>query len=199
MNGERQIAYFSMEIALEVEIPTYCGGLGMLAGDMLRAAADGQLSLVGVSLLHRKGYFHQKLDPLGTQTEESCEWKVEHFVKELEPRITVNIEGRTVRVRAWRYEVKGRKGGSVPVYLLDTDLPENSEWDRHITDHLYGGNEWYRLCQEIVLGIGGVRMLRALGHRQVSRYHMNEGHAALLAMELLDEHAADAGRQNLQS
>ena len=195
MNGERQIAYFSMEIALELEMPTYCGGLGVLAGDMLRAAADGQLPLVGVSLLYRKGYFHQKLAADGTQTEVPCEWTVQRFVRELLPRISVNIENRTVYVRAWQYDVKGSKGGVVPVYLLDTDLPENSEWDRRITDHLYGGNEWYRLCQEIVLGIGGVRMLRTLGHTHLTRYHMNEGHASLLAMELLDEKAAAAGRE----
>lgn len=195
MNGDRQIAYFSMEIALELEMPTYCGGLGMLAGDMLRAAADAELEMVGVSLLHRQGYFRQELDHEGTQTEFPCPWKVEQFVKEVTPRVTVNIDGRTIHVRAWQYDVKGIKTGMVPVYLLDTDLPENSEWDRHITDHLYGGNEWYRLCQEIVLGIGGVRMLRALGHTGLKRYHMNEGHAALLALELLDEHAADAARQ----
>lgn len=195
MNGDRQIAYFSMEIALEMEMPTYCGGLGMLAGDMLRAAADAGLEMVGVSLLHRQGYFRQELDHEGTQTEHPCPWNVERFVKELTPRVRVSIDGRTVHVRAWQYEIRGIKGGVVPVYLLDTDLAENSEWDRHITDHLYGGNEWYRLCQEIVLGIGGVRMLRALGHTGLKRYHMNEGHAALLALELLDEHAADAGRQ----
>lgn len=195
MNGVQQIAYFSMEIALELEMPTYCGGLGMLAGDMLRSAADGQLPMVGVTLLHRKGFFRQKLDRQGSQSEEPCEWKVERFTKECQARIIVKIESRTVHVRAWHYEVKGINGGIVPVYLLDTDLPENSEWDRHITDQLYGGNEWYRLCQEIVLGIGGVRMLRALGHDHLARYHMNEGHAALLAMELLDEQALKAGRQ----
>jgi starch phosphorylase len=195
MNVVPQIAYFSMEIALELEMPTYCGGLGLLAGDMLRAAADGQLPLVGVSLLHRKGYFCQKLDQQGTQSEQPCEWTVERFVKECQARVIVKIEDRAVHVRAWQYEVKGNKGGIVPVYLLDTDLPENSEWDRHITDQLYGGNEWYRLCQEIILGIGGVRILRALGHDHLTRYHMNEGHAALLAMELLDEHALEAGRQ----
>jgi glycogen phosphorylase len=194
MNGDRQIAYFSMEIALELGMPTYCGGLGMLAGDMLRAAADGQVPMVGISLLHRRGYFHQHLDASGNQTELSCEWTVEDFVRELQPRIHVSIDGRTVWVRAWQYEVKGIKGGVVPIILLDTDLAGNSEWDRRITDHLYGGNEWYRLCQEIVLGIGGVRMLRALGYGGITRYHMNEGHASLLAMELLDEHAAAAGR-----
>ncbi len=195
MNGERQIAYFSMEIALEMEMPTYCGGLGMLAGDMLRAAADAELELVAVSLLHRQGYFRQELDREGNQTEHPRPWPVERFVKELSPRVAVSIDGRTVHVRAWQYDVKGSKDGIVPVYLLDTDVPENSEWDRHITDQLYGGNEWYRLCQEIVLGIGGVRMLRSLGHTSLSRYHMNEGHAALLSLELLDEHAADAGRE----
>lgn len=194
MNEDRQIAYFSMEIALEIDMPTYCGGLGVLAGDMLRSAADGQLPVLSMSLLHRKGYFHQKLAADGTQSEEACEWDVEQFLTELAPRIQVSIEGRTVWVRAWQYELHGAKGACLPVYLLDTNLPENSPWDRHITDHLYGGNEWYRLCQEIVLGIGGIRMLRALGYAGLTRYHMNEGHASLLAMELLDEQAAAAGR-----
>lgn len=176
-------------------MPTYCGGLGFLAGDLLRAAADCNVAITGVTLLHRKGYFRQRLSEDGSQSEEPCEWIVGNFLKELPQRITVNIENRTVQVRAWQYEVIGSKGGRVPVYLLDTDLPENSDWDRRITDRLYGGDPWYRMCQEIVLGIGGVRMLRSLGHRQLVRYHMNEGHASLLAMELLDESAADAGRQ----
>jgi len=195
MKGDLLIAYFSMEIALEPGMPTYCGGLGFLAGDLLRSAADQGLAIGGVSLLYRKGYFRQHLDELGSQTEQACDWTVREFVKELEPRVSVSIEGRTVRVRAWQYDVKGGRGGTVPVYLLDTDLPENSEWDRRITDHLYGGDPWYRLCQEIVLGIGGVRLLRAMGHRAIERFHMNEGHASLLAMELLDEQAAGAGRE----
>ena len=195
MNGDRQIAYFSMEIALELEMPTYCGGLGLLAGDMLRAAADRQLPIAGVTLLYKKGYFRQRLDPVGSQTEEPCEWNIARFVTALTARVAVKIDGRTVVIRAWQYDVKGVKGGIVPVYLLDTDLPENSDWDRRIADHLYGGDNWYRLCQEIVLGIGGIRILRALGHRRITRYHMNEGHASLLALELLDEHALDAGRK----
>jgi starch phosphorylase len=195
MNGDLLIAYFSMEIALEPGMPTYCGGLGFLAGDLLRSAADQDLAIGGVSLIHRKGYFRQHLDELGSQTEESLEWRVEDFVKELSPRAAVSIDGRKVWVRAWQYDVKGVRGDTVPVYLLDTDLPENSEWDRRITDHLYGGDPWYRLCQEIVLGIGGVRLLRALGHGAIQRFHMNEGHASLLAMELLDEEAAQAGRE----
>jgi starch phosphorylase len=194
MKSDRLIAYFSMEIALEPGMPTYCGGLGFLAGDMLRAAADRDFPMAGVSLLHRKGYFRQRLAADGSQSEESCEWRVEDFLTELAPRAKVLIDGRPVHLRGWQYDVAGVTGGSVPVYLLDTDLPENSEWDRHITDHLYGGDRWYRLCQEIILGIGGVRLLRALGHDQLVRFHMNEGHASLLALELLDEAAAAAGR-----
>ena len=194
MQNNRQVAYFSMEIALEPGMPTYCGGLGFLAGDLLRAAAEQNVPIAGISLLHRKGYFRQHLDASGNQTEESIEWSPDRFAAELAPRVPVSIEGRTVWIRAWQYDVRSRRGGVVPIYLLDTDLPENAEWDRHITDHLYGGDHWYRLCQEIVLGIGGVRILRALGHTGIGRFHMNEGHASLLAMELLDEQAADAGR-----
>ena len=190
----RQIAYFSMEIALAPELPTYSGGLGMLAGDTVRAAADRALPLVGMTLLYRKGYFFQQLDAGGWQAEQPVEWVVDDQLKELPQRVTVNIESRTVYVRAWQYDVAGTDGGPVPVYLLDADLPENSEWDRHLTDYLYGGDSWFRLCQEIVLGIGGVRMLRALGYRNLQRFHMNEGHASLLTLELLYEQAKKAGR-----
>ncbi len=194
MPAEKSIAYFSMEIALAPDLPTYSGGLGMLAGDTIRAAADRAMSMVAVTLLYRKGYFFQQLDSRGGQIEQPVEWVVDDFLKELPQRVAVTIETRTVYVRAWQYDVTGTDGGLVPVYLLDTDLPENSEWDRHLTDYLYGGDAWLRLCQEIVLGIGGVRMLRALGHRQLQRFHMNEGHAGLLTLELLHEQAEKAGR-----
>lgn len=194
MNNHQTIAYFSMEIALQPEMPTYSGGLGVLAGDTIRSAADLKVPMVAVSLLHRKGYFTQKLDAAGWQTEVGAEWPIEQFCQEQSPRVDVVIEGRVLHVRAWRYAVKGASGHEVPVFLLDTDLPENSEWDRTLTHHLYGGDKWYRLCQEIILGIGGVRMLRALGYHEIPRFHMNEGHAALLALELLDEHARWFGR-----
>ncbi|RYD24335.1 MAG: alpha-glucan family phosphorylase [Verrucomicrobiaceae bacterium] len=197
MDSDLAIAYFSMEISLEPAMPTYCGGLGFLAGDLLRSAADSGVQLAGVSLVHRKGYFRQQLGSDGSQTEESCNWVVENHLTELPVRVAVRIENREVMVRAWLYQVIGTKGKKVPVYLLDTDLPENSAWDRRLTDHLYGGDPWYRLCQEIVLGIGGVRVLRALGHDDLNRYHMNEGHAGLLAMELLDEAARKGGREQI--
>lgn len=178
------VAYFSMEVGLDPALPTYSGGLGVLAGDTLRAAADIGFPLVGVSLIHRKGYFRQRLDDRGGQTEEPASWSPEAVLETLEPRVSVTIEGRPVRVRAWRYRVRGI-GGEVPVYLLDTDLPENAAGDRALTDHLYGGDARYRLCQEVVLGRGGVRMLHALGHDRVATYHMNEGHSALLVLGLL--------------
>jgi starch phosphorylase len=183
------IAYFSMEIALEPSMPTYSGGLGMLAGDTIRSAADLRLPMVAVTLLHRKGYFTQHLDANGWQTEAPMSWDIPSYCQELTPRVQVSIEDRTISLRAWRHVIKGVSGHEVPVLLLDTDLPENSPWDRALTDYLYGGEFHYRLCQEIVLGIGGVRMLRALGYHDVHRFHMNEGHAALLGLELLDERA----------
>ena len=189
-----KVAYFSMEIALDAQMPTYSGGLGVLAGDTIRAAADLKVPMVAVTLLHRKGYFHQRLDDSGWQTETPAEWAPEDFLTELPARAEVTVEGRTVHLKAWQYEVRGQDGWRVPVYLIDADLPENAEWDRTLTDHLYGGDEHYRLCQEIVLGVGGVRLLRALGHDDIGRFHLNEGHAALLTLELLDEAARAAGR-----
>ena len=193
------VAYFSMEIALEPGIPTYAGGLGVLAGDSIRSAADLGLSLVAVSLVHRHGYFHQKLDASGAQSELDASWKPEELLEPLAARVTVEIEGRSVALRAWRHRVRGVCGDEVPVYLLDADLPENAEGDRELTDRLYGGDARYRLCQETLLGIGGVRMLRALGHTQVDRFHLNEGHAALAVLALLEEELrpgapADPGR-----
>ena len=197
MPDDRKIAYFSMEIALDEAIPTYSGGLGILAGDTLRSAADMKVPTVGVTLLHRKGYFYQRLDPSGWQTEEPVEWVVEDYLQEQSPRISVTLEGREVLVRAWKFDVVGTGGSVVPVYLLDTDLPDNSDWDRTLTHFLYGGDLRYRLCQEVILGTGGVRMLRALGHSELERYHMNEGHAALLTLELLRERRESAGRSDI--
>jgi starch phosphorylase len=180
-----------MEIALENRIPTYSGGLGVLAGDTILSAADLRLPMVAVSLVHRKGYFKQKIDKSGKQSEEPVKWNLEEFLEPLSERATVEVEGAPVTVRAWKYNARGRDGHVVPVYLLDTDLPENGAYHRTLTDSLYGGDERYRLCQETVLGIGGVRMLRALGYRDIERFHMNEGHSALLTLEILRERCKD--------
>jgi starch phosphorylase len=179
------VAYFSMEIAINPAMPTYSGGLGVLAGDTLRSAADLGVPLVAFTLAHRKGYFRQHLNGSGAQTEDVQPWNPWEFCTEEPARITVSVEDRIVHVRAWRYDLVGRYGHIVPIYLLDTDVEENSGWDRGLTDHLYGGDTNYRLQQEIVLGMGGVRMVSALGHR-INVFHMNEGHAALLTLALIE-------------
>jgi len=194
---KRLVAYFSMEIALENAMPSYSGGLGVLAGDTIRAAADVRVPMVAVSLLYRKGYFTQRLSEDGSQTEEPVEWRVEDFLQKEEARTSVTIEGRRVELQCWRYAVKGVRGFEVPVYFLDADVEGNAESDRNLTGTLYGGDAYYRLCQEVILGIGGVRMLRELGHRDLARYHMNEGHAALLSLELLGEEAEKEGRTQI--
>lgn len=181
---EPRVAYFSMEIALRNAIPTYAGGLGVLAGDTVRSAVDLMIPMVAVSLVSRAGYFHQQIDAQGRQVEQAVFWEPERWTRALDAKIAVPIEGRNVWVGAWMYVVEGHMGGRQPVLLLDTDLNENHPDDREITHYLYGGDTTYRLKQEIVLGIGGVRMLQALGFT-VRHYHMNEGHSALLGLELL--------------
>ena len=184
------IAYFSMEIGIDSSMPTYSGGLGILAGDTLRAAADLGLPVIGVTLLHRKGYFRQRLDGAGNQSESPATWNFEEMLEPMVPRVAVFIEGRVVQVRAWRCIVRGVFGQTVPVYFLDAALDENNERDRALTDTLYEGDAHHRLCQEVVLGMGGVAMLQALSYRNVNTYHMNEGHAAFLTLGLLEREAA---------
>ncbi len=197
LNEQRSVAYFSMEIGIDENIRTYSGGLGILAGDTIRSAADLNVPMVAVTLLYRKGYFRQTLEADGWQREASAAWAVEEFLEEMPHRISVPVEGRTVHLRSWKYDVNGISGATVPIYFLDADLDENSEWDRNLTQSLYGGNAHYRISQETILGIGGVRMLRALGHDHIRSFHLNEGHAALLTLELLDEAAHQAGRKQL--
>lgn len=185
LTREPKIAYFSMEIGVHNDIPTYSGGLGVLAGDTIRSGADLKLPMIAVTLLSRKGYFRQELDELGRQTEQPDAWEPSLYMQLLPHRATVLIEGREVYVQAWQYNVKSLTSGSIPVFFLDTDLPNNAPQDREITAYLYGGELTYRLKQEIVLGIGGVRMLHEMGF-EIKKYHMNEGHAALLTLELLN-------------
>jgi len=184
-----------MEIAVESGMSTYSGGLGVLSGDTIRTAADMGIPMVGVTLLHRKGYFTQKLDSNGWQQEQGVEWNPEAHLQEMSQRASVELEGRSVYLRAWKYEVTGTGGFTVPVYFLDTDLQENREDDRALTHHLYGGDTRYRLCQEAIFGIGGVRMLRVLGYEGLTRFHMNEGHSALLTLALLDGEARKNSRE----
>jgi starch phosphorylase len=178
----RSVAYFSPEFGITEMLPQYSGGLGVLAGDHLKASSDLGIPLVAVGLLYSEGYFHQRIDDEG--------WQREHNER-LDPtdvgmvdtgvRVVVDLGGTPATVRAWRVDV-----GRIPLYLLDTNLPENPDDIIAITDRLYGGDEQHRLRQEIVLGIGGVRVLRALDiHPQV--FHTNEGHAGFLGLEQVRE------------
>ncbi len=192
--NQRLIAYYSMEIGLRQDIPTYSGGLGMLAGDTLKACSDLKVPVVGVTLVSSKGYFLQHLNKNdGWQTESPVEWDLHEKLTLLSPKVVVHIQGRPVTIRAWQYDVIGVNGFKVPVIFLDTNQPENNDFDKTLTNQLYGGDRFYRLCQEVVLGIGGTRMLHILGYTNLSRYHMNEGHAALLSLELVKEKAIMTG------
>lgn len=182
---ERRIAYFSMEIGLESKMPTYSGGLGVLAGDTIKSSADLKVPIVAVTLIYKKGYFRQEIDEKGAQHELPYKWNPRKFMKLRPQTVIVHIEGRPVKVQAWEYRVRGATGYTVPVFFLDTDIDGNSDYDRSLAYQLYGGDEKYRLAQEAILGIGGVRILRELGYRHVVRYHMNEGHSSLLTLELL--------------
>lgn len=180
------IAYFSMEIGLDESIPTYSGGLGILAGDTLKSLADLGMDVVGITLLSEKGYFYQKIDEQGNQVEQDTQWPVNDFLNKLDIEISVEIDNRTVYVTAWEKILHGIKGKQLRVLFLDTNLEKNQERDRGLTSHLYGGDLDYRLQQEIILGIGGVRILRKLSYMP-RKFHMNEGHAAFLILELYKE------------
>jgi glycogen phosphorylase len=179
------IAYFSMEIAMRPEMHTYSGGLGVLAGDTARSCADLELPVVFVSLLSRAGHFRQEIDAEGRQSELADWWQVEQWCTPLHAMVAVEIEGKPVWVRPWLYVHTCPHGHQVPILLLDTDLNQNTAEDRVLTHYLYGGDDAYRLKQEIILGIAGIRILRALGF-ELHTYHLNEGHAALLTLDLLN-------------
>lgn len=187
LQGKPKIAYFSMEIGIDEHIPTYSGGLGVLAGDTIKSCADLNVPLVGITLLSEKGYFYQKLDKEGNQRELPINFSVSNFLKLLPTKTIIKIEGRDVILRAWLYQYKGINGYVIPVFFLDANVDENDPWDRNLTKYLYGGDNRYRLAQEIILGIGGVRMLNNLGYTTIDKYHMNEGHAALSTLELYKE------------
>jgi len=185
--SKRSIFYFTMEVALRSDMPTYSGGLGVLAGDTLKSAADLGIPMAGITMLWRNGYFKQEIDEEGWQKEENAIWDYRNKLRKLPNYARVRIAGESVRIEVWEYEIVGRTGFTVPVYFLDTNLPENPDSARNLNQYLYGGDEFTRLCQEVVLGIGGIRILRDIGFNNGQVYHLNEGHASLLALELIRE------------
>lgn len=183
--SDGHIAYFSMEIGISHHIPTYAGGLGILAGDMLKSFADMSAPVVGVTLLNAKGYFNQIFNEYGDQIEQPVDWNPKDSMELLPNMVTVHIEKRDIKIRAWKLTIKGESGYNIPIIFLDSDVEGNSDGDKALTSYLYGGDRQYRLSQEIILGIGGIRMLDSLGYHNINKYHMNEGHSALLIIELL--------------
>jgi starch phosphorylase len=183
-----QVAYFSAEFALHQSLPLYAGGLGVLAGDTCKEASDLGIPLVGVGFMYPQGYFHQHLTAEGWQQEtyETLDWLDAPIEPAVRPDgtpcvVAVPIGDRSVLAAVWVV-----RGGRVRLYLLDTNLPENAPWDRELSARLYGGNHDTRIQQEIVLGLGGVRALRALGI-EPAVWHLNEGHAAFVVLQRIRE------------
>lgn len=173
-----KIAYFSMEFAINPAIPNFAGGLGVLATDMMKSCADMGVPAVGMSII-----YHISDDP-------DQAFDISKHFEKAEETVDITIENRKVKVGAWKYEIKGLKG-SVPIYFLTTFFPENERWDRDLTKNLYPDNAYTRIAQEAVLGYVGLRILRSLGYDDIDYYHMNEGHAAFLALERFKETGFD--------
>ena len=188
--SDRKIAYFSMEIGIRQEFSTYSGGLGILAGDTVYSAADLKVPLIAFTLASRKGHFHQEISPLGRQIEHPDEWHPERYCTPLPEVVEVNIQKRPVKVQGWLYVVESTTGGLVPIIFLDTNHNDNAPEDRSITDSLYGDGDNYRIRQEIILGVGAYKFIKVLG-LDIMKYHLNEGHASFLLLELLKEHKMD--------
>lgn len=190
------VAYFSMEIGLDSNIPTYSGGLGVLSGDTLRSAADLEIPMVAICLCYSSGYFYQAFDNDGNQLERDIKWNFYYeFEKVNTPGNKINIQGKDITISAWKYDVIGQSGHAIPVYLLETDVEENEPWQRDLTHILYDStSRFHRIVQEMILGIGGVRILDALGYDNIETYHMNEGHAAFLTLELLKKYNGDLNK-----
>ncbi len=184
-----KVAYISMEIALDSNIPTYSGGLGVLSGDTVRSAADLEIPMVGICLCYSAGYFYQMFNEIGEQKEFEVKWNFFYEFDKVDKPITMQIEDKDVKVSAWLYRVIGQSGHIIPIYLLTTDVEGNPEWQRHLTAALYDStHKWNRLAQELILGVGGVKLLKALGYNNIEVYHINEGHGAFSTLELLNEY-----------
>jgi len=185
MKNSTQVAYISMEIAIDSNIPTYSGGLGVLSGDTVRAAADLELPMVGLCLCYSSGYFYQFFNEFGEQKEKEIEWNFWYEFEKVDKPIKIKIENKEVLVSAWLYRVIGQSGHVLPIYLLTTDVEGNEDWMKEMTGSLYDStSRWNRIVQEMILGIGGVKLLNSLGYNNIKTYHLNEGHGSFSIVEL---------------
>ncbi|MBU1149186.1 glycogen/starch/alpha-glucan phosphorylase, partial [Patescibacteria group bacterium] len=180
------VAYFSMEVALRSDMSTYSGGLGVLAGDTLKTFADFGYSALGITLLNEQGYVEQEIDPTGRQISQSEKWDKKKYLTKLPFTIKVPFKNRSVICAVWRYNIIGQSGKTISVYFLDSNISGNDKYDCTLTSYLYGGDTHYRLCQEQILGLGGLILLEKLGFssEKVRIYHLNEGHASFVGLSL---------------
>lgn len=191
MKQKFDIAYFSAEIGISSSLPTYSGGLGVLAGDHIKAAGDIGLNMCAITLLYREGYFKQRIDEEGIQTETYPRFDPYPLLKKLDVKFTLRLRARDVWIQVFRFDYVGHGGHSVPIYFLDTDVEENVKDDRIISQRLYSGNKDHRILQEAILGFGGARLLDELGQNDIKKYHMNEGHCSFLVLNLLEKFNGD--------
>lgn len=182
---DNQIAYFSAEIGISSNLPTYSGGLGVLAGDHIKSAADLGINMVAISLLYKEGYFKQIIDQEGKQKEIYPKFIPEPLLKQLDHIFSIKLNGKKTYIKASVYNHKSINGNNIPIYFLDTDIPENDNETREITLRLYSGDNKHRILQEAVLGFGGMKLLDVLGEDKIIKYHMNEGHCSFLVLDLL--------------
>ena len=191
MNKKFDIAYFSAEIGISRSLPTYSGGLGILAGDHIKSAADLGLNMCGITLLYKEGYFKQRIDEEGIQSENYPKFDPYPFLTKLDNSFTLRLRERDVFINIYKYDYKGAKGDKIPIFFLDTDCDKNFNDDRKITLRLYSGDKDHRILQEAILGFGGMKMLRSLNQDSIQTYHMNEGHCSFLVLDLLEKNNGD--------
>ena len=192
LKNDTQIAYISMEIGMDSNIPTYSGGLGVLSGDTVRSAADLEIPMVGICLCYSSGYFYQLFNENGEQKEKEISWSFFYEFEKVEKPITIKIQDNIIKISAWLYRVIGQSGHVVPIYLLTTDVEGNEDWQRKLTAALYDStSRWHRIVQEMILGIGGVRLLKSVGYNNIKVYHINEGHGTFATLELLKDMNGD--------
>ena len=191
MEQQYDIAYFSAEIGISSSLPTYSGGLGVLAGDHIKASGDIGLNMCAITLLYREGYFKQRIDEDGIQTETYPRFDPYPLLKKLDVRFILRLRARDVWIQVYRFDYVGHGGHAVPIYFLDTDVEENIKDDRIISQRLYSGNKDHRILQEAILGFGGTKLLDELGQNDIKKYHMNEGHCSFLVLHLLEKFNGD--------
>ena len=188
------IAYFSAEIGISASLPTYSGGLGVLAGDHLKGAADAGLSICGITLLYKEGYFKQRVSRSGKQTESYPRFEPFPMLEKLPVKFTLRLRERDVWVQVYRHIYKGINGNNISIFFLDTELEENFPDDRIITLRLYSGDKDHRILQEAILGFGGAKLLNIIADDDIKTYHMNEGHCSFLTLELLEKFNGDVDK-----